>query len=607
MNADLSPRVLGPRLFRAAQILWWMLLPMAVVSIGLSLVTEGRRIAADARGFGAAGLVLLDGDPPSVEVFGRAATAAGLNPDYTLIAVAGRPVESAQQARDAVAALPPGAALRLTTADEDGRIREHVVPRSSATLEEFKQRTGVSFSVFAWLSELMSAFVDGLWITASVLLFRTRGREAMPKALSLGTLGLVTASLLDVAVALHPAFAVIGAIFAPIAFLLTAWALTAFPNGRLDRRWQRIAMALVALACAGMGAAVLADAEWEAVAVLLLVGTFPIAAAAVWGRWRRMPEGVQRQQIKWAAGGLALGSACLLLGVVLLVASAAAMSSFGASAWLELLGLTLCFLGVSAIIGGLLVALLRYRLFDAEAVIGRSTAFGGLAVIGVAIWTAAERVLQGFLADTLGLNSGPTLAALFATLSALVVIPARKRLTNLTQKRFQPSLAALRTEVPERLRDLKDTAAPREIAQAVVAEVARAVRSRGAALVSDGGRTVEAADALTPEKVTDWTASRAARLGRVLDVEALDPVVPVVMPLMSRTESAPRRWLLLGPRPDGSPPSSDDLKAVKDLAGPLTRALDAAADRQARDMRLEAEITSLRAELARLSARLASD
>lgn len=607
MTSD-TPRVLGPRLYRALQVVWWLMLPCALAAVVLSTAEHVSGLASDRRGFPAAGVQLIEAEPPMLEPFGPAAVAAGLRPESVLLAVDGRSVETVAQARAAAAAVPDGRLLTFRVFDADGRTADFALPRQEAQLDAFRARTGVRYAAYQWIVMLMERVVDALWIGASVLLFRTRGREAVPLVLSIGALGLVAATFWDSAgERWSELFYVAGAVATPSLFWVTAWALTAFPKGRLDRRWQVWALAAIGLGALGLAAAELADGPWEAVALLLLLATFPIAAAAVGGRWRRMPDGIAKQQIKWAAGGLAFGSVLLISGVALIGGEAAGEPPFGVAIWLETGGLALSFAGVSAIIGGLLIALLRFRLFDAEAVIGRSTALGAMAVMALAIWAAVEKFMQGLLAETLGLDSGPTMAALIATLGALVVIPTRKRLSRLTERRFQPSVAALRTEVPERLRDLKDTAEPREIAEAVSREVARAVRSVRAALISDAGEVVEAAVDCSSEQVCEWATAHMESRTNELTVNAQDPVFAVSLALPAGAGLAARRWLLLGPRPDGSPPSVDDLKAVRALAVPLGRAMEAAADRVERDARLAAQIEALREELHALAARLATE
>ncbi len=603
-----APRVLGPRAFAAARLLWWLLLPLAIAGPLLSGWREHVFISQEVRGWAAAGVELYGFDPPTLNPFGPAARAAGIRYEETVTAVTGQPVATAEEARQAAADVPAGRPLAFTlTDDATGRSRQLSLPRDPGQLGAYEREVGVGYPVMLWLTYLIELAPGLIWLTAAVLLSRTRGREAAPTVLSVGAMGAVTASLWDSASELYGSgWGLPGAVVLPAAFIAMTWSLTAFPSGRLDRRWQIVGLALVAIAFAAWGAAWMLR-SWlaDVIVVCAAIGGLLLATAAVAGRWRRTPPGTQRQQMKWAAGGLAAGLLSLIAGGVTLLVTEDSGLSIGGENWSYLIGAGLCCLGLASVMAGLLVALLRFRLYDAEAVLGRSAALGALTLGAIALWAAAEALLKELLAGVVGSDNGPALSAIFATLAALMVAPARKRLDAWMRTRMQPGVAALTTDTPELLRDLKDVATPGEIARVVVGQVASAVRSERALMLAGGGRTIEATVGLSDEDAARWTEAHGASSPGWTGAPEADPRFPLAVPLPSLAGAPPDRWLLLGPRPDGSLPSPDDRKAVRALATPLARALHAAAHREARDARLSGEIEALRARLEAVASRTA--
>jgi hypothetical protein len=67
-----------------------------------------------------------------------------------------------------------------------------------------------------------------------------------------------------------------------------------------------------------------------------------------------------------------------------------------------------------------------------------------------------------------------------------------------------------------------------------------------------------------------------------------------------------RGWLLLGPRPDGTRYSQDDLDALASIASPLQRALFLAREREKEKALDAANARATRRQLTDLAARIAS-
>jgi hypothetical protein len=225
---------------------------------------------------------------------------------------------------------------------------------------------------------------------------------------------------------------------------------------------------------------------------------------------------------------------------------------------------------------GLLVSLLRYRLYDADAAISRSAAytfltlllFAGFAVAKKGLEMAGERYFEG--------AAGAVSGGLAAAAAAMLIAPMHRKVANWTEQRFQKALIAMRDGLPDLVGDLRETARLRELADTVLERIAGGVRATRAALVVDG----------------EAVASRG---------EAGE--TPVTLPL-KREDGSEFGAILLGPRPDGSLYGKLERQALDEVAGPVARAVRIVREREAAAEAQAAEMAELKARLAALEDRL---
>lgn len=147
--------------------------------------------------------------------------------------------------------------------------------------------------------------------------------------------------------------------------------------------------------------------EVSALMTLLILTGPVLAVAGLIVRWRRS-RGVQRQQLKWVLLGVATAIGCFALGFVLGPTASA----------LAMLPLPL----------GVVVAVLRYRLWDVDVVISRSLVYAALMVCVVAVYVVVVGVLGGMAGRTTG---APILAT---ALVAVAVEPVHRRLRALVNR-----------------------------------------------------------------------------------------------------------------------------------------------------------------------------
>jgi two-component system, NarL family, sensor kinase len=239
---------------------------------------------------------------------------------------------------------------------------------------------------------------------------------------------------------------------------MTTVLLALFPDGRAPTpRWRPVVWLGWAVT-----ATVAVENAWGLTALTPLTSAMWVAAgvgglAALGARWRAA-RGVARQQVKYL----------VLAGLLVLVLYAVA----------DLLPYHLrqaAFLAVPLLLlGGVALAVLRYRLYDVDLVIRRTAVFVG--VTGL-VFLAYLAVAAAF-----GTDPSQRAALVAAVVVAVVAEPARRRLQRATTRllfgRRDEPLAALAL-LRDRLRDATDDA---ELAAAVTEVVPPLLRTRAVAL-----------------------------------------------------------------------------------------------------------------------------
>ena len=138
-----------------------------------------------------------------------------------------------------------------------------------------------------------------------------------------------------------------------------------------------------------------------------------------------MRDSVSRAQLLWAFGGFALGIGLFLFNFP------AAFGWVGEAAY----GFTIvASLGIPVMGLGLTMAVLRYRLFDIEVIIRRTTAYAILTALLALVYFGSVIVLQRLLTPLTG-NSAPAVV-LSTLLIAALFLPLRRRVQALIDRRF---------------------------------------------------------------------------------------------------------------------------------------------------------------------------
>jgi signal transduction histidine kinase len=196
----------------------------------------------------------------------------------------------------------------------------------------------------------------------------------------------------------------------PIAICLLPFLLLLFPTGHLPSgRWRPVAwLAGLVLVCLTAGSITLATSVWSnpfagsedaargqpgflllilSLAVLALPVALVLSAVSVLVRFRGS-MGDERQQLKWFAAAAALVAVSISLGVF----SEAIAASVAAS-------LSLAFMDLA-----IAIAVLKYRLYDIDLIIGKTIVYGLLAAFITVVYVVLVVVIGAFIGVTEGLS-----------------------------------------------------------------------------------------------------------------------------------------------------------------------------------------------------------
>lgn len=569
-----------------AGTLWvWLYRPLgALLLVGalyvatIGSVNDTMRVAGIERALASVGLRATGSSVGEVHVapFDARMARAGI-PRGRLYAIDLEPIGEIDRENDALReklTRNPDGLVRLTIINADDiwhlvTVRRGAVPPQPAWQLWFTAIIGVTGGLAIW--------------AALLLLYLRRPRDRVSAML---VVSLCTAAILMTPEIALPIDAGMRDLALAVAAMGAITALTMFPNGRL-----RIAIPVV------IGMVVLI-AVLDELAVNSDWVAFTIPAAVVLLRFAHTPPGTERQQMKWGALGLA-GLALFLVLDIVANAYADATIDPAQREPLLLLGIIAVQLGNFAFAGGMLIALLRFRLYDAEAAISRSAAYAVLTITLVAAFATIEKLIE--LAGE-GVLGGPAAQGMAAAVAAALIAPMHQRITGWAEARFQRALIRLRREVPPRLGDMRSVADIAGIGALVAGSAAEATRAQGA-VVTMGDRVI-ATHGVAETAAADWLARWQPPQGVAIDRDRGDPDFPLRVALTAEGPGTVG-WLLLAPRPDGSGFGKDEREALAAIAEPVARALAVARERKAREEQQAALARSLAERVAAVEAALA--
>jgi hypothetical protein len=591
-----------PRL--AFRLVWCAALAAALLSIAGG-VYDGLRAYREVTGpFAEFGLRLTTGGAEGAKLgppYARGGGLADIRQGDRIVAVDGQPSPEGWRAERTVARqlrAADGPSVRITARSTDGALRDHVLTRSAAGRAPAMAR-GLA------LEDLVVLFAAQLLqVAAAVLLFLRRAREPVPALFSLSLLLIVGGSA-NLWIGLEaPALQPFVSLMLPLGWCGLLLSVLLFPSGRLEPRWTRwvlipIGVWTVASWVLDAGVAIYPQAYLDLSGVAL----FAVAVVAQIQRYRPLPIGPQRQQVRWAMFGF--GAAAFAYALDLLLVTWRAQSDDPTVVtWLTRVHPVLVLVGYGLLLGGLVVSLLRFRLYDAEMVISRSAGYAVMTLTLAATWAGAQQAIQVIFEDSFGQQQALS-AGLAAALAAMLVTPIHQRAMRLAERIFQKALTDLRLRLPAMIGDLRETASADDLLATSLERIHAGVRSSRGAVLLPGRRgwKTAAAHGTTPAAVAAWLRDDPLAAAHPT-IQRHDPVFPLRLPLEIREGGRVETigWLLLGPRPDGSFFQRDELETLRELADPIARSVRIAVVRTQRDQALRSELEGLKAELKTLRA-----
>jgi hypothetical protein len=204
-----------------------------------------------------------------------------------------------------------------------------------------------------------------------------------------------------------------------------------FPNGRFAPRWM-VWPTIALVVTEFLSAFVPSNSPLETIGFPLLLALVICVAGSMVYRYVRIATPLERQQIKWLAFSLVLDIILNWIGPVVL---SSLFPQFGPH---ELLGALynliwpVTFLGIPISIA---IAILRYRLWDIDAIINKALVYGLLSALLAVIYVGLILGLQALLSGLLHQTNAIALVVSTLAIAALFQ-PLRHRIQAVIDRRF---------------------------------------------------------------------------------------------------------------------------------------------------------------------------
>ena len=256
---------------------------------------------------------------------------------------------------------------------------------------------GVSAGFYAMYTLALELLCTlGFFAVAAVLLWRRSDeRMALLVALFLVALGAGYPGTLYGLEAIHPAFSLATRGVDKLGLDPLRLCCYLFPDGRFVPRWTRwpaIAWSAALTLDVFLAGSPFASEHWPPLVFLLVtLGAFGTWVFGQAYRYRRVSGPTQRQQTKWVA----LGMTAAIGGFTVLVLSSLVSRRFGQPGTrydlISTPAVIICFLAVPL---SLLLAILRYRLYDIDLLINRALVYGALSATLALVYGGSVLLLQ---------------------------------------------------------------------------------------------------------------------------------------------------------------------------------------------------------------------
>ena len=298
---------------------------------------------------------------------------------------------------------------------------------------------GLSLSAYAAYNIVFVMVLVAVWSAVGFVLFWRRSDEwmALLVALTLVLFNTVQQDVTPTALAMaHPAWTIPVEAMNFLSELCFGLFFYLFPNGRFAPRWMRwfaLFFALItALEIFPPVDSLLNALLWpDWVRGLSFSFIFLSVIFSQIYRYRRMATSTQRQQVKWAVSGIVVS----LVGVLVLNLLNGFAAAVQPGSFIEIAANTLFPLILLPIPLSLAIAILRYRLWDIDAIINKALVYGLLSALLAAIYVGLILGLQALLGGLL--HQTNAIALVVSTLAIFALFqPLHHRIQAVIDRRF---------------------------------------------------------------------------------------------------------------------------------------------------------------------------
>ncbi|WP_114228712.1 MULTISPECIES: hypothetical protein [Sphingomonas] len=506
---------------------------------------------------------------------------AGIVAGSEIVAIGGRHV-AADASLEAVAkrlqAQPNPATVTIRR--PDGHERTYRLQRSNRWIELSYVGTGLTKASRLAIDLAVAGIANVLLLSASTLLFWRRPRDGLAVLLALATATFAASDNLTYFTWRELGLSDLAGYVSAAATAALLLGMLLSPDGRFQPPWNRwVALTMVSAILFSFLGPLLGVPVWAS--ILPFIGSFLAVLVAMRARFRATPSGTAAwQQQRWLVLGLGVAAVSVVATFILNSLAQTTLLTRQQLVWAYIGGGVAQSLVTLFIVAGMLVALLRYRLYDADAALSRSAGYAVVGLMFAALFAGFAKAIEIGMDTAFGSSSGAVPGIAAAVLATVVVTPAQSRIQNWADNRFRKALGHLRRDLPASVDDLRETASLAELLDDVLERVSVGVRATAAAIEMDGRIVAERGAAMT-----DW---------------------PLRLPLQIEHHHAGEEgWVLVGPRPDGSPLGKDEREALESVLDPVSRAIRIVRTREEREARQAALLDGIGRRLAALEARLA--
>jgi hypothetical protein len=302
------------------------------------------------------------------------------------------------------------------------------------------QEAGISVGSYAAYSITLYIAIALIWSTVGLIIFWRRSDDwlALLVALTLILFNTGATESAPTALALSsPAWTIPVNVVALLTELCISLFFLIFPGGRFVPRWAvgaiAVDMLLTALSILPPANSPLNANNWQLpILEIGFIGIYLVAIFSQIYRYVRVSNPVQRQQTKWVVFGIVISGVCLVgLGVSFSIPALTQGALY--SPIINTL-YPLALLPIPVSIG---VAILRYRLWDIDAIINKTLVYGLLTGILGALYAGLIIGLESLVGIITGTRAEQPIVLVVSTLAiAALFQPVRNRIQLIIDRRF---------------------------------------------------------------------------------------------------------------------------------------------------------------------------